>query len=412
LVQKKEMRIFDLMRKDDQVKAAGLVKKYSRLSADWHIQPASTSPEDLTIARFYEDMLAQLPGTVIQVLLNQMTCLDYGFSIMEKNYAYIEDGEWAGKIGLSSIKSKKPHDFDFRMDEYSNVIAYVQNQAGDEEELPPDKFIRTTWMPEWENPYGTSDLKAAYRPFWVKDVLMKFWPMHLERYASPPSVGTYPPGTSEKDKTDFLEVLEDLVIKSAIIKREGLEIDFPEVSGSGAKMYENALDRLDMMIARSMLIPELLGLASRQVTGSFALGKKQFDLFIGIINHLGKVLEEVWHEQLTIPYIDFNYHVTQYPRLEFGVITEESDEMKAKIAGTLITAGLLDPTDPETQRLLSDYITLLPPPNSESGARMAEALDFSIPYRFVDPTGRDVFEVDLVENMARVEVLEDSYQTG
>jgi hypothetical protein len=86
--------------------------------------------------------------------------------------------------------------------------------------------------------------------------------------------------------------------------------------------------------------------------------------------------------------------------------------MKAKIAGTLITAGLLDPTDPETQRLLSDYITLLPPPNSESGARMAEALDFSIPYRFVDPTGRDVFEVDLVENMARVEVLEDSYQTG
>ena len=47
---------------------------------------------------------------------------------------------------------------------------------------------------------------------------------------------------------------------------------------------------------------------------------------------------------------------------------------------------------------------------SAVGETMADALDFSVPYKFVSPDGADAFEVDLRENMARAEKLEDVFQ--
>lgn len=136
LVGKKGLEIFDEMKRDDQVKAALFVKKLTRLSTQWFVQPASNSPQDRKVAEFYETQLENLPGTVIQMLLAQMTCLDYGYSLMEENYEYIKEGEFNGKIGLSSVKSRRPHDFTFKQDQHSNITALVQKQEGEDANLP------------------------------------------------------------------------------------------------------------------------------------------------------------------------------------------------------------------------------------------------------------------------------------
>lgn len=390
------------------VKAALFVKKFSRLSTQWQIKPASDDKADVEIAAFYEQQLENMPGTMVTMLMAIMTCLDYGFSICEKNYYMIKEGPHRGKIGLANVKSKKPHEFEFKQDDFSNVEALIQNQSGTEVTLDPSKFIVSTWMPEWENPYGTSDLKAAYIPWWQKDVIMRFHAIFLERFPAPIVIGYYPSGTDQTTQDDLLEILEDLQIHTAAIIPEGIQIEFKEVGRVGSEIYTKAIDKRDTMIARAILIPELLGFSDKGTTGSYALGKKQFDLFITVLWHLGFTMEELIHEQLTIPFIAWNFAPKEYPRFVFEPMAEESAEVKAKIIATLAGAGFLDASDPEIREWVGDYLRILPQTKTTAAQMAEEALNFSIPYRFYSADGRDQWEVDVLENAARLELMDDA----
>jgi len=408
LVQKKGLSIYDDMKNDDMVKAALFVKKFTRLSSQWRVQPASEDKADVDIAEFYEAQLDNMPGTIVKMLMAIMTMLDYGFSVCEKNYYMIKDGQYRGKIGLSSVKSKKPHEFEFKQDEFSNVESLVQNQAGDDVILDPSKFIIAAWMPEWENPYGISDLKAAYIPWWQKDVIMRFHAIFLERFPAPIVIGYYPPGTDQATQDDLLDVLEDLQIQTAAIIPEGITIDFKEVGRVGSEIYSKAIDARDSMIARAILIPELLGFTNRGGTGSYALGKKQIDLFITVLWHLGNTVEELIHEQLTIPFISWNFAPKEFPRFVFEPIADESPEAKAKVIATLAGAGFLDATDPEIREWVGDYMRIMPHTETTAAKMAEEALNFSEPYKFYSPDGRDGWEVEVLENAARLELMDDA----
>lgn len=411
LVQKKGLVIYDDMKTDATVKATLFVKKFTRLSTGFIVKPASDDSVDIAIAEFYEKQLEDIPGTMMQMLLGMMTSLDYGYSIMEENYFFINEGEDSGKIGLASVKSKKPHDFEFKLDEFSNILALVQDQpSGKQQTLPKDKFLITSWMPEWENPYGIADLRAAYNPWWQKDVMMRFQAIFLERYAMPILLGTYPPGTDESTKDLLLEILEDIQGQTVAIKPEGIEIDDLEMNRSASDLFTKAIDKRDTQIARALLVPELLGFTDKGATGSFALGKKQFDLFIGILKHLGKTLEEVIHEQLTIPFIKWNFNVQEFPRFQFLPLTEESPEIKAKIIAVLVTAGILDPEDEGIKEWIIDFIGIMPQSMTKASEMAKDALSFDTPWKFHSPDGDESFEIEIQEMAARSEMMNDALQ--
>lgn len=412
LVEKKGLEIFDTMLQDSQVKAGLFIKKFTRLSTDWFIKHADETETSKKVATFYEDQLEQLPGTVMTFMLSVMTALDYGFSICEKNYYQIAEGEHSGKVGITSIKSKKPHEFSFVLDDFDNITGLRQTQGLDQKDLPYHKFIHLAWMPKWENPYGTSDLKAAYIPWWQKDVIMRFQAIWLERFPSPFLLGVYPPGTDQDTIDLLLEVLEDLQIHTEAVVPEGLQIDTVKMDRSGSDIYTKAIDKRDSMIARALLIPELLGFNDRGGTGSYALGKKQVTLFLGVLEYMGKVLTEVIHEQLTLPLIEWDFGKENVPRLEFYPLTEENTEEKAKILATLASAKLIDGEDPEIRRAVGDYLNILPSIDTQASDMAQEAVDFAEPYKFVAPDGKDLFYVDIQETAARVELLNDAlYRT-
>ena len=412
LVGKKGLEIYDDMLNDDMVKASLFVKKFSRLSTQWHIRPGTDDKKDIEIAEFFERQLHNMPGTVLKMLLGMMTALDYGFSIMEKNLYYVKDGMDRGKVGLSNIKSRKPHDFYIKQDKHSNITALTQMQGLTEVALPIEKFILLSWMPQWENPYGTSDLRAAYEPWWSKDVVLKFWNIFLERFPAPIFIGFYPPGTSKDDRDDLFEVLDDLQIHTSAVMPDGIRVETIEAGRVGVDAYARAIDERNRMISRALLIPELLGLA-KQSTGSYALGKKQFELFIGVLWHLGNTLEETINEQLTKQYIDLNFpNVQEYPVFQFEPMAEESSETKAKIIQVLSAAGFLDPSDEDTREWASKYMNILPQTKSKASKLAAEALDWSEPFKFCSPDGKEMFMVNIDEEMARLELLDDALLKG
>ncbi len=411
LVQKKGLAIYDDMKRDATVKAVLFVKKFTRLSTGHIIKPASDSSQDVAIAKFYERQLEQIPGTVMQMLLGMMTSLDYGYSIMEENYYFINEGEDAGKIGLASVKSKKPHDFNFKLDNFSNIEALIQEQnVGKNIELPPDKFLIMSWMPEWENPYGIADLRSAYQAWWQKDVLMRFQAMFLERYAGPILWGTYPPGTDQVTKNLLLEIMEDIQFQTVAIKPEGVDIEDMKLDRSGSELYAKAISYRDTQIARAMLVPELLGFTDKGATGSFALGKKQFDLFLGILKHLGRTLEEVIREQLTIPFIKWNFSVTDFPEFKFLPLTEESPEIKAKILSILVSAGLVDAEDEGVRNFIVDFIGILPEKMTKASEMAKDSMTFDEAWKFVSPDGKEEIEAEVLETYARTEKLMDALE--
>ena len=192
LVRTKGLKIFDRIRRDEQAKAALLFKKHAVMSSGWEIAPPDgVEAENHEPTEFIDFQLRNLAGTLERNVQNIMTALDYGYSITEKIYTEIENGKWAGKVGLDCLKTKKPHSFTFKQDEFGNILDIVQTTMDGQKPLPRGKFVLYSYQDDFGNPYGTSDLDAAYRPWWFKDHAYKWLGMYLERFGIPPIFALY-----------------------------------------------------------------------------------------------------------------------------------------------------------------------------------------------------------------------------
>ena len=194
LIRKKGgLNVYDDMRQDEQVKACLTLKKQAVLSPGWNILPATANEVDKAPANFIKYCFSCIPGTINNAIRNILTAMDYGYSITEKNWQIIDKGEYKGNIGLSSLKTRHPHSFQFELDEFGNLKdnGLIQITVNKEVRLPANKFIIYSYQKEFGNIYGLSDLRPAYRNWWSKDNIIKFWNIYIERYGQPITVGEY-----------------------------------------------------------------------------------------------------------------------------------------------------------------------------------------------------------------------------
>ena len=207
---------FRRMLSDPQVKACLQTKKFAALSQDWAIHAASESPEDQQIAAFVRSALTHMRGSVLDALYDVLDALAFGGSLVEINYALIESGPNAGMVGLADLKSKDPAHFTFETDAFANVLAL---RGLDGAAYPPDKFLRYCWLPLYENPLGQSDLRAAYKPWFVKQQLLKWWAKYLEKFGMPTVTGTYDPnkGYGPDQQRELLAIVAQVHNESAVV---------------------------------------------------------------------------------------------------------------------------------------------------------------------------------------------------
>ena len=87
-----------------------------------------------------------------------------GFGVGEKVPERVERGKWKDRWGLHAVKFKETKDLRFKLDRYRNVES-IRSFAGGQggSEFDTRDFVLLTHMPLWENPFGQSDLRAAYR---------------------------------------------------------------------------------------------------------------------------------------------------------------------------------------------------------------------------------------------------------
>jgi len=331
---------------DPQVKACLSTKKFAALSQHWEIHAASESPEDIQIADFVRSVLANMRSSVLDTLYDVLDALAFGVSIVEINYALIEEGPDTGMVGLQSLKSKDPANFLFETDAFANVTA-LRGLNGDT--YPPDKFLRYAWLPLYESPLGQSDLQAAYKPWFVKQQLLKWWAKYLEKFGLPTVMGTYDPnkGYGPDQQRELLAIVAQVHNESAVVLPSDMHLGLLETARAQSAGFAEAIEYLDRAIAKSIL-GQTLTTDSTSNGSSYALGSVHQDILGFYVAKLKRDLEgTVIGTQLLAPLVAYNFGPNAAcPKFVLGTPDAGQQEASGKLIADLVAGNVVAPTEP------------------------------------------------------------------
>lgn len=333
--------IYDEMIDDDQVKAVLSIKKDMVVNTGWKI-----TGDNEKVNQFVTENLEHinentgLDSTFDDVLRDMLSAYDYGFSLTEPVYTIKN-----GKYYYLSLKTRAPHSFKFNVDKYGNVISITQTTSSGEKEFKPSQFIHHVYQMQFGNPYGKSDLRAAYKAWKAKNFFSKFFAIYVEKFASGTVVGKYPRNYSPSEIDEFFEVIKSIQNATTLVAPEDTEIEFKQLEREAGSIYLKGLDYYNMQIARSILVPDLMGIGGTETKGgSYALGKEQFKVFLSSIKKDRESLARKITMKLVRPLVLSNFGDINC-KFEFLPYTLGDIENYLKIWIELVKAGGYIPTD-------------------------------------------------------------------
>lgn len=382
----------NMVKRDGVVKNAIETKILARLSTGYTIMPPDedVEPRAAELAEFVEYNIGHLRGNFLEALRRIMSALQYGFSITEENWQIYKRGKWSGYLGMETLKTKDPRDWDFRVDKFGNLEHLIQGlTTGQRHALPPEKFIIFSYMGEHGNWYGTSDLRAAYRAYFSKDMVGRFWNIALEKFGMPTVYAKIPDtetqgevdpdgdeqagGLSQDDRDYLLNLLDKIQSATSFYIPEGVELNLLESKkASGKAGFEAALQYFDKEIVKAVLLPTLV--TDEGQRGTQALGREHGKTFLYVLKYLGGLLEEIINEQLIRRVIDYNFrNVEAYPFFKFNEYSHEKEKDYADLLERAATVGALPDATSAWVRdklgfppIVEDEIKALPAPEPKA----------------------------------------------
>jgi phage gp29-like protein len=327
LIGRQGLGIYKQMRLDEQAKAALLTKKNFAMSSGWEIVPPVYKDSNGTMAKeiteSVEFNLAELDGTFENVILNILTALDFGFSCSEVSYRLVDYGPFKGQVGLKSIKTRDPEHITFETDIYGNLLPMGVLQNGIP--MPADRFVVYSHGEEFNNYYGTSDLRAAHKSWFCKENLLKFCVIALQRYGEPVAVATTSKTLDNEQRTRLETIFSNLQSRTLILVPDWIQISFSAPSPHTSEAFLPILNKMDTWIRIAIMLPGLLGMSAESGVGSFARADQELDVFIAILEQLRRDLSAKINERIIKPLCDYNYNVEggRYPTFRFRPINKE-----------------------------------------------------------------------------------------
>ena len=341
IIKKKGLREYKRVRVDDQVKAALSFKKILTYGRNFDLEPADDSERAKEIASFVMWALQRI--NIKSVFRESLSALDFGFSVGELIFE-LTDRDGKKVIAIKDIKFRDPEPFTIISDKHGNIKLWEQQTVwGKMITVKPEKVFHFAHNKEFQNHYGTSDLRSIYKNWWAKKYLINFWNVHLERFGSPMTALKYPQGASDDMKTSLKTILSGLQSKTEILIPQGVEIDVIEGTKSGTGDFRSALEYHDGSIARGILVPALLGFGSPTGPGGEGQDRLQLRTLFKVTQQLGEDLSFEFHKQVIRQLVDLNFdHDNQYPNFIWQDYGEfESAEIADSIR-LLHNAGIFD----------------------------------------------------------------------
>lgn len=340
LVQRKGHRIYRKMLRDDQVKASYNLLINIIISRQHTFEKRSDDPiQDEIIDFFNHNITISIEKTWLSALRTVLLGKAHGYSVSEKIWQ-IEDIDGKDWWTIRQIKSKPYETFSFKVDEFGNLEKLMQHKDGSVRKLDLKKFIIYVANPELDPIWGESDLRAAYRPYWEKDINGKFWNIWSERSAGGFTVikpGKDAPQLSRAEKTNLENTIKNIQQMTGVILPREYELENFKVEDTDA--FEKIINSKNRAISRSLLVPNLLGFSEEGKFGSRALGDVQFEMFMQLVSEQGDYLAEVMNEQFFSQLAWWNFGIKDYPRYRFENFTVEERRMIAEAWTDAVNKG-------------------------------------------------------------------------
>jgi len=345
LIADRGYEIVDEIRTDYTYNMCNSIRNYARLSTPWDIKPYSDDNIDKRIAECCKFILTHTKGSFRKVLEAIYSAQPYGFSVTEMNYEDILEGEWKGKIGIESFKTRFPHNIEFDLDPHGNINEIVQETgAGQYIPLPRNKIIHYVNNSIFGIPQGDPDVKYVYKPYISKKWALRFWSLGLQRFGMGWVAFTYPHNLPKRKET-IAKQLAKIENAKGILLPDDVEMKFWEMSGSKGSPFAEALKEHNKAISRSLLLPDSLGYTDTAF-GSYAKAKTEFSVFEILLEKYKKETEEeIAREQILKFIVLYNFGATaNVPYFEFHPLTQEDKLELAQTYSQLTQSGFIHPT--------------------------------------------------------------------
>lgn len=317
--------VYDEMRKSDPIVAAGLRScKQPILSTDYGVQPGSEDERDLEIADFVAsvfgiDQQATSPYMSWHDFLRHILLIyDYGFMYFEKVYAKVDD-KWifwklAPRMPESIIKFTTNKSTP-GIEQIATVDAYTPKEQIRTVSIPQEKLFHIAYDQEGYNLTGISLLRAAYKPWYLKDTFEKIQAIGMERHANgiPTAKRTEVGADNKEDAEQTKQTLQNMRENSQAYLDVPYGMDFMFTT------IEHELPDIDKPIERQS--QEIaIALQSKWLTtgianGGYSQSKNETDfLTLSLEGNVNYILDKV--NYLVKEMVDLNYeNVENYPKI-------------------------------------------------------------------------------------------------
>lgn len=337
--------IYEDMMQDDQVSVAMAVKKDLIIGSGWHI--ATEESEQADIKRMLEVALSEdIESSFEDCLSEIVTAYENGFSVTEKQFKTKDDGS----ITLKNLKTRNPVSWLFHQDKFGKVTRYEQQGTTAEfHNIDPNSIIHFVNNPRYGNPYGTSDLRAAYTAYFIKKQIVRFYAIFLEKAASPIPIAKYDRNIGlDAEIQKIHDTIKKLQTSSAMTIPKDFDVEFLQTSGNG-DAYIRGINLFNMFIGRALFVPDLLGFQGGETSGgSQALGREQMVVFFKHIMRRRRTLENLVNHHIIKPLVIWNYGIMDnYPKFKLNPIEEAQAVENAKLWLDAVKGRVFEPTAEE-----------------------------------------------------------------
>lgn len=341
--------VYDRMRLSDGT-VGGLLKaiKLPLLGAEWKVEPASESAEDVEIADFVDSDLHAMTTSLEETLRLVLLMLDYGSMVFEKVWEMRDDN----RVHLRKLAQRLPKSIiRWDVDEgggLANVRQQVMKDGTFKQiDIPVEKLAVFVNEREGANWRGTSILRNAYKHHYYLDHFYAIDAIAKQRRGAGVDVGRIKEGAADKKavKTAVERVLMGLNVheKQFVTEAEDeWEYRIESIGGNLPRMMESIEHHVNMIL-RSVLA-SFLGLSATSGSASLALSKDQSGFFLMALRAVGSNIEHTFSEYVIKPLVDYNFpNVKTYPQLKHGRLETRNVTEFASAVASLMTAGALTP---------------------------------------------------------------------
>lgn len=365
LIGRKGFVIWNQMMLDEQVKAAVQFRRASVTGRDWFFEldadKTGLSKEECKRRIDINSAMIEkcYQGPFSDGLNSVMRAQWQGNSWSEIMIGQYEH-EGSTYFGLQKLRPKPYETFFCYVDEFGDVIKWVQRRlgTGTEREIDYSKFVHYVNSPDMDEHYGQSELRSAYRWWFAKDFTIKFMNVFAERLAG----GFVVVRPTDNNQTSFTvnspefvsikNALNNISGSTSMILPTGFQCEVHYAPGSQVGVYDSIIGMQDLAIAKSLLIPNLLGMSNPKAqTGSHSQGVTQFDAFIVVSDDDADRVADVLNESVFMPLNQQNFTDGFGPLLRFKPVSETKRAQMLTTWVGLVQAKAVEPSDTDEQHV-------------------------------------------------------------